>query len=168
ERLYHRALEIDPSADDIRANLGALYLGAGKTAEARRHFQDSLASNPRNARALAGMGSCELAERNKKGAHDYFAKSLEIDLNNPTAIFHLVKTAYELKSYAVAARLLGEYVQIAPVNTNLMYSLAGLQFHLGRLAEADTTVSRILEMAPTHAGAQELRGLIARYSGRTI
>lgn len=164
EKLYHRALELDPSADGIRANLGALYLSANSPAEAARHFQDALASNPKNAKALSGMGSCAVAEGNRKAAHDYFSRSLEIDLANPTAIFHLVKIAYELKSYATAAKHLGEYVQIAPVNASLLYSLAGLQFHLGRLGDASTTVTRILEIAPEHAGALELRGIIARYS----
>jgi tetratricopeptide (TPR) repeat protein len=166
ERMYHRALEIDPSADGIRANLGALYLGLGKNAEAARHFQDSLASNPRNAKALSGLGSIMVAEGNRKAAHDHFARSLDLELANPTAIFHLVKIAYELKSYATAARILGEYVQIAPVNASLLYSLAGLQFHLGRLSDASTTITKILELAPDHSGATELRAIIARYSPR--
>jgi tetratricopeptide (TPR) repeat protein len=164
ETMYHRALEIDPSADGIRANLGALYLGANKPAEAARHFQDALASNSRNAKALSGLGTCALHEGNKKAAHDCFARSLELDLANPTAIFHLVKTAYELKSYATAAKILADYVQIAPVNASLLYSLAGLQFHLGRLPDASATILKILELAPEHAGAQELRAIIARYS----
>jgi tetratricopeptide (TPR) repeat protein len=164
ERLYHRALELDPSADGIRANLGALYLGAGKLPEALRHFQDALASNPRNTQALSGLGSCALAEDNRKAAHDYFARSLEENLDQPQAIFHLVKIAYELKSYARAAKILADYVQSAPINANLLYSLAGLQFHLGKLADAGATVAKILELVPTHSGAQELQALIARYS----
>ena len=163
ESHYRAALEIDPSADSIRANLGALHLQTGKISEAKRCFQDALASNTHNEKALIGLGTCFLNEGEKRAAHDSFAKALELNLNNPTAVFHLVKCAYEIKSYATAARILSEYTQIAPVNTNLLYSLAGLQFHLGRITEAKETVQNVLELKPDHSGANELSELIAAY-----
>lgn len=165
EKQYKKALEIDPSADSIRANLGTLYLRQGKHLDAKLHFQDAIARNPKNDRALSGLGSCFFATGDKRAAHDYFAKALEVELNNPTAIYYLVKCAYEIRSYATAARLVGEYVQVAPVNTNLLYSLAGLQFHLGRIEEAKVTTTRILELQPSHAGSQELLQLINRFGG---
>lgn len=156
ERHYRKALEINPSADHIQANLGALYLQQNKTAEAKRCFQDAISSNPKNDKALSGMGSCCMAEGEKRQAHDYFLKSLNIHLNNATAVFYLVKCAYEIKSYAAAARVVEEYIQIAPVNANLLYSLAGLQYHLGRLDEARETAQKILRLQPGHSGAAEL------------
>jgi len=162
---FKKALEVNPTADEIRANLGALYLQSNKISDAKRHFRDATASNPSNFQAIAGLGSCCLAEGDKKSAHDYFAQALGIELNNSTAIFYLVKCAYELKTYAVAAKILDEYIQISPVNPNLLYSLAGLQFHLGRITESKATTSRILELQPQHAGAKELMMMIERYSG---
>ncbi len=167
ERNFKKALEINPSADDIRANLGALYLQANKIPEAKRYFRDATASNPENYQAMAGLGSCSLAEGDRKSAHDHFAQSLNIELNNPNAIFYLVKCAYELKSYAVASKILEEYIQIAPVNPNLLYSLAGLQFHLGRIQDAKITTSKILELQSQHEGAKDLLNLIERYTGPT-
>lgn len=160
EKHYRQALQINPSADDIQANLGALYLQGAKTSDARRFFQDALAANPANDRALSGLGSCWLADGDRQQAHDAFAKSLEINLANPTAVFHLVKCAYQIRSYATAARILGEYVQTAPVSTNLLYSLAGLQFHLGQHGEAAKTARQILDMKAGHAGAADLLKLI--------
>lgn len=156
EKHYLRALEFRASADDIRVNLGALHLRAGKTAQAKRQFQDAIAGKPDNDRALTGLASCLLAEGDKRGAHDLFAKALEANLNNPNAVFHLVKCAFELRTYAQAARYLGEYVGIAPVNANLLYSLAGLQYHLGRTVEARQTIDKVLRISPEHAGAIEL------------
>jgi tetratricopeptide (TPR) repeat protein len=161
EKHYRKALAIDPTADEIPANIGALYLQAGKVAEARRCFQDSIAANPRNGRALMGIASCCLAEGDKRTAHDYFARSLECELNNATAVFHLVKCAYDIKSYATAARLVEEYTQVAPINAHLLYSLAGLQFHLGRMADVNKTIRRIFEIAPEHAGAKDLLSRIS-------
>jgi len=165
ERHFTAALGIRPTSDEIRANLGALHLQTGRVAEAKREFLEAVTGNPNSDKALTGLGSCAIAEGDKKAAHDYFARSLEIELNNPTAIYHLVKCAYEIKSYATAARKLGDYVEIAPINANLLYSLAGLQFHLGRLDDAGTTSHRILELQPDHAGAKDLLKLIERFNG---
>lgn len=165
EKYFKKALEINPTADEIRANLGALYLQNNRIMEAKRHFRDAIASNPRNHQAIAGLGSCSLAEDDKKSAHDLFAQALEIEINNPTAIFYLVKCAYDLKIYSVAVRLLEEYIEIAPINPNLLYSLAGLQFHLGRIEDARTVTQKILEIQPQHAGAKDLSKLIDKYTG---
>ena len=167
DKHYRKALAIQPSADEISANLGTLHLQASKLYEAKRFFQDAAAANPRNAKALAGLAACALSEGDKRAAHDQFAKSLDIELGNPTAIYHLVKCAYELRSYATAARILENYVQAAPVNANLLYSLAGLQYHLGRLNDSRQTAQRILSISPNHAGARELLTLIGTLADRT-
>lgn len=153
---YTLALEINPNATDIRANLGALYLQCGRIPEAKRSFQDTLSANPKNDKALAGIASCFLAEGEKKLAHDYFAKALQIELNHPTAIYHLVKCAFELKTYATATRILEEYIQIAPINANLLFSLASLQFHLGRFDDATTNANTVLQLSENHSGALDL------------
>jgi tetratricopeptide (TPR) repeat protein len=162
-RHYQSALEIDPTADEIRGNLGALYLQSQRIPEAKRNFQDALASNPRNDKAIAGLASCFLAEGEKRQAHDHYAQALEIELNNPAAIYHLVKCAYEIRSYATAARVVEDYLKIALPNANLMYSLAGLQFHLGRANDARATACQILALHAEHTGAKELLNLIDRF-----
>lgn len=167
ERHYRSALGIRPGADEIRANLGSLALHQGKIADARNSFQDALAANPRNDKALVGLASCYMHEGEKRLAHDYYAKALDVQLNNSTAIYYLVKCAYEIKSYAVAARLVEDYMTVAPVNANLMFSLAGLQFHLGRLDEARSTATRILNLQPGHSGAKEILDLVNRTTGIT-
>lgn len=163
EAHYRKALQMNPASDQVASNLGALYLQSGRIREAQRAFEDALVVNPANSKALAGLGSAMLADGRKREAHDYFARSLDAELNQPTVVFHLVKCAYEIKSYATAARLLASYVEVAPVNANLLYSLGGLQFHLGRIDEAGRTVARILRIQPSHSGAGELQKLISRF-----
>jgi Tfp pilus assembly protein PilF len=165
ENNFKRALELNPSADDIRANLGVLCLQENKINEAKRHFRDAIASNPKNYQALAGLGSCSISEGDKKAAHDYFKQSLDIELNNPTAVLYLVKCAYEIKSYAIAAKVLEDYTQITPLNANILYCLAGLQFHLGRLENAKSTTLKLLEFQAEHSGAKELLAMIEKFSG---
>lgn len=162
ESHYRRVLELQPAASEIRTALGDLHLSNKKNSEAKRCFQDALASNPRSAAALFGLGMISLQEGALKEAHDSFAQSLDIELLQPKAIFHLVKSAYELKTYAAAARILANYCDVAPINANLLYSLAGLQFHMGRLDEAQRTVERVLQISPTHSASLELQKLVKK------
>lgn len=167
EHHFKKALELNPAADEIRANLGALYLQRNDLTQAKRNFTDSLASNPNNYHALAGLGSCSMAEKDFKAAHEYYVRSLTIELNHPTALFYLVKSAYEIKSYAVAAKFLENYIQIAPINPTLLYSLAGLQMHLGKFNEAKNTALKVLELQPQHSGTKELLEMVERYAGHS-
>jgi Tfp pilus assembly protein PilF len=139
-----------------------LHLMAQDASAARRMFEDAIAANPENARALAGLGSCHMIEGEKRKAHDAFAKSLDLEINQPAVVYQLIKCAYELKTYATAARLAEAYAEAAPINPSLMYSLAGLQFHLGRREDARGTARRILGMQADHAGARGLLKLIER------
>jgi tetratricopeptide (TPR) repeat protein len=160
ERHYRGALERRPGSAAVLTNLGSLQLQMGRVDEAARSFHAALAVSCDNDRALAGLGACALARGDRRAAHDFYTKSLDLNLDNPSGIFNLVKCAYELKTHATAARILGAYVQRAPVNTNLLYSLAGLQFHLGRLDEARETVRRVLALRPDHSGALELEAML--------
>ena len=156
ERAYKKALELSPASDETQSNLGSLYLEQGQVVDAKRCYQDAIASNPVNDKAWVGLGLCFVAEGDKEAAHEAFSKSLERNLRNSTAIFHLVKCAYEIKKYSQAERMLSSYVEIAPVSPSLLYSLAGLQFHVGKKKEASITAKRILQIKADHQGARDL------------
>ena len=160
ERAYKKALELSPASDEVQSNLGSLYLEQGQVSEAKRCYQDSIASNPNNDKALVGLGLCFVSEGDKESAHEAFARSLEKNLRNSTAIFHLVKCAYEIKKYSTAEKMLSNYVEVAPVSPSLLYSLAGLQFHVGKKKEASITAKRILQIKGDHQGARELMNRI--------
>jgi tetratricopeptide (TPR) repeat protein len=160
ERSYRKALELSPASDEVQSNLGSLYLEQGQVSQAKRCYQDAIAANPANDKALVGLGLCFVSEGDKEAAHEAFARSLEKNLRNSTAIFHLVKCAYEIKKYATAERMLSNYVEVAPVSPSLLYSLAGLQFHVGKKKEASSTARRILQIKGDHQGARDLMSRI--------
>jgi tetratricopeptide (TPR) repeat protein len=166
ESAYLKSLELNPSSDEVQSNLGSLYLEQGRISDAKRRYQDSVAANPQNDKAWVGLGLCYVAVGDKESAHEAFAKSLERNLRNSTAIFHLVKCAYEIKKYNTAERMLSDYVEIAPVSPSLLYSLAGLQFHVGKRNEASATAKRILQIRGDHSGAKELIQKIEASSAR--
>ena len=156
EAHYRAALSIRPDADEIQSNLGSMYLRSGRVADAKRSFQDALASNSGNASAHLGLGCCHMVEGQKKRAHDSFVLALRNRPNDANGIFYLVKCAYEIKEYADAEEIVSKYVQSAPVNPSLLYSLAGLKFHVGKRDEARQVAERILNVRPGHSGAMQL------------
>ncbi|MGE0616127.1 MAG: tetratricopeptide repeat protein [Bacteriovoracia bacterium] len=160
EQHYKAALGVNPAADEIQSNLGTLYLNCGDMLNAKRAYQDAASANPANDRAWVGVGCCFITEGKKREALDAFVKALEADIRNSTAIYYLVKCAYELKVYQPAERLVRDYIQVSPVNANLLYSLAGMQYHLGLMDDATATVQQLLGMRPDHQGARALQSLL--------
>lgn len=155
---YEKALEIDSEADEIRSNLGTLYLNEGKLPAAIQAFREAISANRNNAKAYCGLGCCFLSAGRTKGAYDYFVRSLEMDpsSSNAMAVFNLIKCAYELKLFEPAETMVAKYVQNSPVNANLLYSLAGMQYHLGKNSEAHATAAKILKIKSDHEGAKEI------------
>lgn len=156
EKHFRQALDANPSADEIQSNLGAVYLQAGKIPMAKKSFRDALAANPANANAYFGLGCCLLIEREKVHGYESLCRSLELNIQNPRALFYLIKTAYEIRHFAPAEKLLNQYVQSGPINPSLLYALAGMQYHLGRKDAARATAFRILTLKGDHKGAQDL------------
>ncbi len=160
ERHYRKALEFNPHSDAVAANLGMLCLQFKRTDEARIAFDEAIRVNPANEKAWFGMGSLLLELGDKRAAYRAFIESLQLKIQQPKAIFHLVKCAYELKDYPAARDLLRSYVEGAPVNANLLYSLAGLEYHLGELTAAARVARTILQIQPGHAEAANLLRMI--------
>ncbi|MGE0615148.1 MAG: hypothetical protein AB7P04_05880, partial [Bacteriovoracia bacterium] len=62
--------------------------------------------------------------------------------------------------YQPAERLVRDYIHVSPVNANLLYSIAGIQYHLGLMDDATATVQQLLGMRPDHQGARALQSLL--------
>lgn len=61
ERDFREAIKEDPSSPGAYVNLGNLFLGQGKHAEARVQFQEALERAPQSCQAFEGLGDVELA-----------------------------------------------------------------------------------------------------------
>lgn len=156
EHHYLKAYELGPNSDVLQVNVGSLALQKGDHAAAQKHFERALELNSGNDKAISGLGMVELARRNLAQAHDHFVSSLKLNLGNLSAIFNLVKCAYELKRFDDASMILQRYIGEHPVNTNILYSYAGILFHLGNYAEAMVQAKKILDVNASHSGAKEL------------
>jgi tetratricopeptide (TPR) repeat protein len=168
EKQYQNALDCDPAADDIRTNLGLLHLRTGRIPEAKASFEDAVSAFPQNAQAQFGLGCVAMIGKDWITAMDHFILSLESDLNNPRAVFYLIRGAYETKQFARAEPVVSRFSRHGAVSPSLLYAVAGIQYHAGKRVEATETVERLLRIQPLHRGGQELWSLLKPLSGRTV
>jgi tetratricopeptide (TPR) repeat protein len=157
------ALRLKPSSDELYVLLGTVGTRTHRWSMARKAFELALVVNAQSARAWTGLGGLALREKQTELAYDAFLKAIRIDVLNPPALFYLVQCAYALKRYAEAEVHVKEYCERGPVNPNLLYSLAGLQFHQGKFETSMKTIEQVLKIRPQHSGALELKSLCERY-----
>ena len=160
EAHYRKAYEINPGSDALHVNIGSLAMKKGDISTALLHFREAARIDSKNATALTGTGLAQLGLGNKEAAHDAFASALDIDIHDVTSLYHLVKCAYELKKFDTVAALLEKYMRHNAVNSNIIYSYAGIQYHRGKLKEALEECDKLLMLNAGHEGAKKLKELI--------
>lgn len=162
EAHYRKAYEIHALSDGLHVNIGSLALKKGDTATALLHFKEAIRINAKSASAYTGVGLAHLGQGNKQQAHDAFASALRVDIHEATALYNLVKTAYELKQFSVVSEILNEYIINNPVNSNILYSYAGILFHQGKYSEAADECDKLLSFNSNHEGAKKIKAMIER------
>jgi tetratricopeptide (TPR) repeat protein len=155
---YQQGLELTGERDlRFLNNKGALYLRQARLEAAIDTFHQSLDLNETQPNTHYGLGSAYLAGGNLKLALEHFAESLEIKIDQPHVLYQLIRCSHQLNSHATAARILADYIDEVTSSPSLNYTLAGLQFTLGRNNECAMTLAKILMVNPNHTHALELR-----------
>jgi tetratricopeptide (TPR) repeat protein len=162
EAHYRKAYEIDPGADALHVNIGSLAMKKGDLSTALLHFREASRLNNRNANAHTGIGLAQVGLGQKESAHDSFAQALRLDIHDVTALYHLVKCAYELRKFETVSALLKGYIASNAVNANILYSYAGILYHQGLYGEALEECDKLLALKADHEGAQKLRELVLK------
>jgi tetratricopeptide (TPR) repeat protein len=97
-------------------------------------------------------------------AFDCFARAIDVDEENLTALHELTKCAYITGRFTEAAQKLNAYLAYHPADLDMLYSLAGIQFKGGKPADALESVEKVLLFAPEYEGGNELRERIREAS----
>lgn len=167
ENHYRQAKELVPDSPILNVNIGCLYIQKQDISSAVLHFQEALRLDPENSSAITGLGLAYMARGDDMGAHDAFVRAVEKKPSNVTALLYLVRTAYKTAQYGPAATHLSAYIASFPYNINILYSLAGLQYHLRDFAGCAEQCEKILKLKPEHVGSGRLLEL-ARSQSQAI
>lgn len=153
QRHFEEALAFGPSAD--------VYLGLIRVLEKNQQpayrmevVERALQWGGCGAKAHAALeaeltrelGIRAAARGEKHLAHTHLVKALERNPEDGLALEHLLKVALEIRQFEPAQTLLSHFIERKPVNPNLLYCLAGLRFHLGLDAEAESVLRQFLRV----------------------
>jgi len=143
---------------------GALAAEDQRWDEARSYFEKAKALDPKYDVPLAGIAICEMSENRAEEAFALFKEAIRLNPENHRAIVGIIQLGYPLREYGTIEAAINAFLELHPVNIDMMYSLAGVYFAQDRLTDARAEVEKILLFEPQNPRAVELRGMIEQKS----
>lgn len=117
---YQKAYEADPKDGDVNNNYGAYLCRAGKTSEARAHFEKALKdpfySSP--VVAMVNAGNCELEAGNLADAELLLRDALKAEPSNADGLLTMAKLNYQKNSFLLSRAFMQRYESVASHNAN--------------------------------------------------
>ena len=156
ETAYLDALKYDITDPRANTGIGVLKLLAGQAAPAIAAFSKVLKIEPDNSRALCGLGMARQLEGRPEIGFGYLVKACRADAENLTALTELIKASYALNRFDEAVRCTQNYLMYHPLESDLLFSLAGLFYKQGKFRDATNTIESLLIASPEYEGAAEL------------
>jgi glycosyltransferase involved in cell wall biosynthesis/Flp pilus assembly protein TadD len=154
--LYRQALASDPGNCPALVGIGVVQIVEGNYSEAALAFSKALKSSPGHTKALCGLGLARSGQGWRSESFELYKQALEADPENLTALHELLKAAYELDRLSEAEAYVAGYLMYHPADIHILFSLAGLQYRLGRYASAIDALERLLALEPDYEGGAEL------------
>lgn len=165
---FSRALERLEAARDaapqlarIYRSLGAVWLAQQDRVRALANFTQALSFDPREVKAMIGLGMCAVQDGQTAKAQQHFLEALRIEPTQTTALHQMVQLSHQLAEFSELERVLRDYIRMVPNDREFEFCLAGCLFKQGKQAEAGEIANRILAAEPQHRGAVELLKEIA-------
>ncbi len=157
ETHFKEAFDLNPEDDGLNISLGCFALMKENAELAGVHFQESIRINPKNSRALTGAGYVKFLLSDFDQALSHFSDALELNISDSSALFYLIKCAYKNRRFENVIILTEKFVRNNPINSSILYALAGMYHHVGDQDQAISTCDKILNLKPDHKAAENLR-----------
>jgi tetratricopeptide (TPR) repeat protein len=121
------------------------------------YFEKAAELNPKNAKAICGLGLAFMSRGEFDGAKSRFEAALDIDSQNLVALNQLFHLSQELDTTTFLKPRLIQYLEIQPKNAEVRAWLATCLFHEGRWRECEHQVDQILTIHRGHPQAMKLK-----------
>lgn len=159
---YTRALELDPYCSKSLVGLGTVALQQHNYNVAVPQFQKAVGLSPRDDMASLGLGLAFEGLGELDEARRWTTRACELNIENTVAIFNLVKLAYDTEVFIEAERVVSRHVGLHPHDINMIFTLGGLAFRMGKLEEASKLMENILLLDPMNGRAHSLMAQIQK------
>lgn len=118
-----------------------------------KEFVANTSPGTSNDKLIYEQGSCLWKQGEKEKAFQKYCDALNINIENIQALMELTKAAYDLGCFDTAEKYLKEYLTFHPANLNILFSLAGIQFELGKMEQTKDNLDKIFVFDPNHKNA---------------
>jgi tetratricopeptide (TPR) repeat protein len=142
-------------------------------AEAARFFEkgdfasaERILAGQESPDALHLLGLVRLEQEQLEEAATLLTRSLAVRPGHPHVLLNLGKTLKRLKRDVEAGQALDEAVRIQPDLAEAWYELAELHHRGGAFAKAETSLCKVLALAPGHRLAALSLGIVIKDAGR--
>ena len=156
ERLYRRALALQPAAADIRTNLGRLLESQGRLDAAVAAYRTAIDEEPWLSEAHVLLGGALAKSGDLAGATRALREAITLEPDQPEALTNLGALLAQQGDVAEAGRLFRRAVQAGPRDANALANLALFQANQGQLREAQANAQAALQIDPRQATAQQV------------
>jgi tetratricopeptide (TPR) repeat protein len=154
-RTLERALNFDPSNDDLRLRAAELYLDNDEYGPAIEHLRRVLGSRPDDARVLLELGSAYDLKGDDQRAEEYLQQALSLEPDNP-AVTATLASVYHGRGDRLAdsggpGRALAEYQRATALDpTNAEHYVCSGEAHLklGQLKAAEAAFKHAFALRP--------------------
>jgi tetratricopeptide (TPR) repeat protein len=154
------ALERDPTLDKARFALAGHYSQERRFDEAEQEYREYLRRNPKDARALVGMGRNAFQSGDLDGASRYFEEALRVDPRQPDALKEMGQADLRRGQFARASRRFEILTDIDPYDHEVRYSFAQSLRLAGDAARAQAESERAARLREEHDRIVQLRSRI--------
>ena len=148
---FQKALECDPTASFVWANMGVAQSTAGNQIEAEGAYLRAIKENPGEMVAMSNLASLYERLGREHEAQAYATKVRKFKLRNPYYHFSLGLQAYDSGEYRASLEHLKTALKLKPAEHNFYLAMAKAYVKLGEMDKASANLKQALKTAPDEA-----------------
>lgn len=145
---------------EVFTALGEQFLKKGRTNEASNAFNAALKFEPKNAKALLGLGQVEIYSENIEKAESFFLNAYQAAPNYSLAAYNLGFLAETNGNLYRAENYYREAIRHSALNAAAANNLARILINRGKLDEAEALLRRAVTLKPLFASAWNNLGMV--------
>jgi Tfp pilus assembly protein PilF len=149
---YRKAIELNPHLPGVHFELAELLRTSpdpAVKAGAEREYQQAMAENPQDEKALLRLAEIDMQKGNEEQAVTEYTRAAELQPNDADAKLGLARILLDRGQTSAAQKLLEESIRLEPTNAGAHYRMATLYRKLGRLEDAKREVEIYKELKVT-------------------
>ncbi|MBL7977291.1 MAG: tetratricopeptide repeat protein [Bacteroidetes Order II. Incertae sedis bacterium] len=166
EKLYRKALEIQPAAANIRTNLGRLLETQGRLNEAIEAYKAAVVEDPWQTEANYNLGTLFFKQNNAAEAEKYLLQAVRLNPDHLNGLGNLGVLFAKRGALKEAEQMFRRTTRLNPNNAAMLNNLASLYIQTNRFAEAKPLLEQSAQLVPNNAATMGTLAAVYYQIGR--